>query len=160
MPAKLPAPLQAACTLAAVMTLAAPATGLAQDRPHIEFLFNKSLKMPPGMLFPPGYTSPKSMRQIVTAKSSIMVAQKTIEMLAELKVIIVGSPDTVVRQLTECHRELGFSNYVAMLQFGSMGHAQAENNIKRFAKDVLPALQALDDRNYKGFEMPRAVAVH
>ena len=117
-------------------------------------------KMPPGMLFPPGYTSPKSMRQIVTAKSSIMVAQKTIEMLAELRVIVVGSPETVIKQLTDSHKHLGFSNFVAMLHFGSMGHEQAVKNITRFAKDVMPALQALDDRNYVGFEMPKARAVN
>jgi hypothetical protein len=33
-------------------------------------------------------------------------------------------------------------------------------NITRFAKDVMPALQALDDRNYRGFEMPKARAVN
>ena len=114
--------------------------------------------MPAGMFFPPGYTSPASLRQIVTAKSSIMVAQKTIEMLAQQRVIIVGSPETVIKQLKDCHRQLGFSNYVAMLQFGSMPHSQSVKNIQRFAREVLPALQALDDRNYAGFEMPKAAA--
>jgi len=131
---------------------------MKEAKPHIEWLFNKGFKMPGGMFFPPGYTSPASLRQIVTAKSSIMVAQKTIEMLAEQRVIIVGSPDTVIKQLKDCHRQLGFSNYVAMLQFGSMPHAQSVKNIQRFARDVLPALQALDDRNYAGFEMPKAAA--
>jgi alkanesulfonate monooxygenase SsuD/methylene tetrahydromethanopterin reductase-like flavin-dependent oxidoreductase (luciferase family) len=131
-----------------------------EARPHIEFLFNKSFKMPSGMFFPPGYTSPASMRQIVTAKSSIMAAQKTIELLAEQRVIIVGTPDTVIKQLKDCHRQLGFSQYVAMLQFGSMPHDMAEKNIRRFAKEVLPALQSFDDRNYQGFEMPKAAAVH
>ncbi len=89
-----------------------------------------------------------------------MTAKKTIEQLAEQKVIIVGSPDTVLKQLKECHRQLGFSNYVAMLHFGSMSHVQAENNIRRFAKDVLPGLQALGDEHYQGFEMPKIAAVN
>jgi hypothetical protein len=112
--------------------------------------------MPGGMFFPPGYTSPASMRQIVSAKSSIMTAKKTIEQLAEQRVIIVGSPDTVLKQLKDCHRQLGFSNYVAMLQFGSMSHELAERNVRRFAKDVLPALQSLGDNDYQGFEIPKA----
>ena len=126
-----------------------------EAREPIEFLFNKAFKMPAGMFFPPGYTSPASLRQIVSAKSSIMTAKKTVEQLAEQRVIIVGSPDTVLKQLKECHRQLGFSNYVAMLQFGSMSHTQAEKNIRRFARDVLPGLQALGDDQYQGFEMPK-----
>ena len=78
------------------------------------------------------------MRQIVSAKSSIMTAKKTIEQLAEQKVIIVGSPDTVLKQLRDCHKQLGFSNYVAMLHFGSMSHDIAEKNIRRFAFDRYP----------------------
>ena len=96
------------------------------------------------------------MRQIVSAKSSIMTAKKTIEQLAEQRVIIVGSPETVIKQLKDCHRQLGFSNYVAMLHFGSMSHDVAEKNIRRFAKDVMPALQSLGDSHYQGFEMPKA----
>ena len=98
------------------------------------------------------------MKQMVTAKGSIMGAKKTIEQLAEQRVIIVGSPDTVLKQLKDCHRQLGFSNYVAMLHFGSMSHELAEKNVRRFAKDVLPALQQLGDDHYQGFEMPRVAA--
>jgi hypothetical protein len=39
-----------------------------------------------------------------------------------------------------------------------MSHALAEKNIRRFAKDVLPALQPLGDDHYQGFEMPRVAA--
>jgi hypothetical protein len=95
---------------------------------------------------------------MAVAKSSIMTAKKTIEQLAEQRVIIVGSPDTVIRQLKDCHRQLGFSNYVAMLQFGSMSHEMAVGNIRRFARDVMPALQALGDKDYQGFEMPKKAA--
>jgi alkanesulfonate monooxygenase SsuD/methylene tetrahydromethanopterin reductase-like flavin-dependent oxidoreductase (luciferase family) len=97
---------------------------------------------------------------MMTAKSSIMSAKKTVEQLAEQRVIIVGSPDTVIKQLKECHRQLGFSNYVAMLHFGSMAHDVAEKNIRRFAKDVLPALQSFTDKDYMGFEMPKMAAAH
>jgi len=45
-----------------------------------------------------------------------------------------------------------------MLRFGSLPHIQAVGNIERFARDVLPALQALDDRNYQGFEIPKAAS--
>jgi alkanesulfonate monooxygenase SsuD/methylene tetrahydromethanopterin reductase-like flavin-dependent oxidoreductase (luciferase family) len=120
-------------------------------REALEYVFNKAFRMPPGMFFPPGYTSPSSMRQIVAAKSSIMVAQKTVEMLVETGMAVIGSAETVRRRLLECHRQLGFGTFVALLHFGTLSREKTEQNIRRFAAEVLPALQDIDDRHYAGF---------
>jgi alkanesulfonate monooxygenase SsuD/methylene tetrahydromethanopterin reductase-like flavin-dependent oxidoreductase (luciferase family) len=127
--------------------------GKAMDeaREPIEFLFNKILRMPPGMFFPPGYTSAESMRRVFAGKKSIMGAQRNVENLAEQGVIIVGSPDTVRKRITECHRQLGFSTFMTLLQFGSLSAERTEKNIRLFAREVLPALQALGDKDYAGF---------
>jgi hypothetical protein len=37
------------------------------------------------------------------------------------------------------------------LQFGSLDARKTENNIRLFAREVLPALHEVDDRNYEGF---------
>jgi hypothetical protein len=40
---------------------------------------------------------------------------------------------------------------MTLLQFGSLDARKTENNIRLFAREVLPALQEVDDRNYEGF---------
>ena len=74
-----------------------------------------------------------------------MGAQRTVENLAE-QGMIVGSPDTVRRRITDCHRQLGFGTFMTLLQFGSLSPKLTEKNIRLFAAEVLPALQALDDQ--------------
>ena len=127
-----------------------------EARDAIEYLFNKLLVMPQGMFFPPGYTSPESMRMVVAGKKSIMGAKRTVENLNEQGVIIVGSPATVRRRIERAHRELGFSVFVSLLQFGILSPAATEKNIRLFASEVMPALQSLDDRNYGGFQLKSA----
>jgi len=129
-----------------------------EAREPIETLFNKLLRMPPGMFFPPGYTSVESHKRIVAAKSSIMGARRTVEQLVEHGVIIVGSPDTVRRKILDAHKRLGFGSFTALLQFGTLGHALTERNIRRFAADVLPALKAAGDAHYGGYELARQAA--
>ncbi|MGE3932873.1 MAG: LLM class flavin-dependent oxidoreductase, partial [Rhodospirillaceae bacterium] len=63
---------------------------LDEAREPIEYLFNKMLRMPAGMFFPPGYTSVESMRQVVSGKRAIMGAARTVENLNAQGVIIVG----------------------------------------------------------------------
>ena len=65
---------------------------------------------------------------------------------------------TIGRQITEAHNELGFQEFLAMLQFGTMPAELSVKNIKLFAAHVLPALQALTDNNYRGFELSEQAA--
>jgi alkanesulfonate monooxygenase SsuD/methylene tetrahydromethanopterin reductase-like flavin-dependent oxidoreductase (luciferase family) len=129
-----------------------------EAREHIEYLFNKTLRMPPGMFFPPGYTSLQSMRTVFAGKKSIMGAGRNIENLNKQGVIIVGSPDTVRKRIVEAHRQLGFSAFMTLLQSGSLPARLTEKNIRLFAKEVLPAIKALSDREYAGFEPGRTAA--
>ena len=43
-----------------------------------------------------------------------------------------------------------------MPQFGTLPAGLTEKNIRLLATEVIPALQALDDNNYKGFEVAAA----
>jgi alkanesulfonate monooxygenase SsuD/methylene tetrahydromethanopterin reductase-like flavin-dependent oxidoreductase (luciferase family) len=81
-----------------------------------------------------------------------------IEHLIERGIMICGSPDTVRRRITECHHLMGFQELVCMLQFGTLPGDLTEKNIRLFASEVMPAIKTLTDRNYRGFELPRAAA--
>ena len=131
---------------------------IAEAGEHLEFLFNDLLNMPVNMFFPPGYTSRESMRRVIAAKQSIMGGRRTIEKLIEHGVVICGSPDTVRDRITECHRQLGFHYFTILPQFGSLPADLTEKNLRLLAKEVLPAIQALGDRDYQGFDLGRVAA--
>ena len=127
-----------------------------EARPHIEALFNKFLFLPFEILFPPGYLTMESYKRVQAHKRALLGGQ-TIENLMAQGIIIVGSPDTVRKHITKCHHEIGFHNFVTLLQFGTLPPDLTENNIRLFAAEVMPAIQQLTDREYLGFE-PAGVA--
>lgn len=134
------------------------AQAIEEARPHIEALFNVFLpKVSELMFFPPGYLSPGSLKNVLQHKKA-NTGGVTIESLIERGIIFCGSPDTVRRQITEAHNELGFQEFLCMLQFGTMPVELSVKNIRLFAGEVLPALQALSDANYRGFELPGVAA--
>ncbi len=143
---------------APVYVAATDQQAMDEARGPIEFLFNKALRMPPGMFFPPGYTSIDSMKRVMAGKSSIMGAARTAENLDAQGVCIFGSPETVLRRIREAHRQLGFGSFTALLQFGTLSAELTERNIRMFAREVLPGLHELDDRHYAGFARETAAA--
>ena len=119
-------------------------------------LDNKFLpKISQSMFVPPGYMSASSMKQIFAHKATLRGGQ-TIEDMMTRGVIAVGSPDTVRDILIDRHRQAGFDHLLLMPQFGTMPADLTEKNIRLLAAEVLPALQALDDTNYRGFEVATA----
>jgi alkanesulfonate monooxygenase SsuD/methylene tetrahydromethanopterin reductase-like flavin-dependent oxidoreductase (luciferase family) len=121
-----------------------------EAKPHIEVLFNRLLRLPFEMLFPPGYLSAKSLANMRSHKRSVSGQEHTVDSLIEAGIIICGSPDTVRKRFTETHRLLGFQNLLCLMQFGTLPRALTERNIRLFAKEVMPALQALTDKEYQG----------
>jgi alkanesulfonate monooxygenase SsuD/methylene tetrahydromethanopterin reductase-like flavin-dependent oxidoreductase (luciferase family) len=109
------------------------------------------------MLFPPGYLSFRSYKNLLAHKKSI-TGGITIEQLMGQGIVIVGSPDTVRKKILAAHREVGFANFVALLHFGTLPRDLTEGNIRRFATEVLPALRPIGDKEYKGFEIAAAAA--
>jgi alkanesulfonate monooxygenase SsuD/methylene tetrahydromethanopterin reductase-like flavin-dependent oxidoreductase (luciferase family) len=124
--------------------------------PHIEVLFNRLLRLPFEMMFPPGYLSAKSLANMRSHKRSVTGQEHTVHSLIDAGIFLCGSPDTVRKQLTEAHRLLGFQNLLCLLQFGTLPANLAEKNIRLFAAEVLPALQALTDKEYAGMEVRAA----
>jgi len=127
-----------------------------EARPHIEALFNVLLpKATELMFFPPGYMSPESLTHILKHKKANS-GGVTIESLMARGIIVVGSPDTVRKQIMDNHRDMGFQELVTMLTFGTMPAEMSEANIRRFAREVMPALKPLTDREYRGFSAAAA----
>ncbi len=121
-------------------------------RPHIESLFNTFLpKISQSMFVPPGYMTASSMKKIFAHKATLRGGQR-VEDLMERGVIVVGSPDTVRKILTKRHRQAGFEHVLIMPQFGTLPSDLTETNLRLLGAEVVPALQALDENNYAGFE--------
>ena len=118
--------------------------------PHIETMFNVLLRLPFEMMFPPGYLSAKSLANMRSHKRSVTGQEHTVDSLIEAGIFLCGSPDTVRKQLTDAHRQLGFQNLLCLLQFATLPADLTEKNIRLFASEVMPALQQLTDDEYVG----------
>jgi hypothetical protein len=108
------------------------------------------------MLFPPGYLSAKSLKNMRSHKRSVSGQEHTVDSLIEQGIIVCGSPETVRKQFMNTHRLLGFQNLLCLLQFGTLPRDLTEKNIRLFAREVMPALQELTDKAYAGQEMHAA----
>ena len=108
------------------------------------------------MIFPPGYLSAKSLKNMRSHKRSVSGQEHTVDTLIEQGIIFCGSPDTVRKRFMETHRLLGFQNLLCLLQFGTLPRDLTEKNIRLFAREVLPALQGLTDKEYGGMEIRAA----
>ena len=68
----------------------------------------------------------------------------TAEQATARGILFVGNPDTVYRQITEFSDKVGgFGHLVMIGRSGFLNHAEAEQGIKRFSKEVLPRLRAI-----------------
>ena len=131
---------------------------MEEVRPHIESLFNTFLpKISQSMFVPPGYMTASSMKKIFAHKATLRGGQK-VEDLMVRGVIVVGSPDTVRDTLIERHRQAGFEHVLMMPQFGTLPADLTEKSLRLLGAEVVPALQALDENNYAGFELSAAAA--
>ncbi len=131
---------------------------MEEVRPHIESLFNTFLpKISQSMFVPPGYMTASSMKKIFAHKATLRGGQK-VEDLMQRGVIVVGSPDTVRDTLIERHRQAGFEHVLIMPQFGTLPADLTEKNLRLLGAEVVPALQALDENHYAGFELSAAAA--
>jgi hypothetical protein len=107
--------------------------------------------LPFEMLFPPGYLSAQSLKSMRSVRRPAIQGGKiTIEGLMESGIFLCGSPDTIRKKLVESHRVLGFQNFLAVLQFATLPRDLTEKNLTLFAREVLPALQGLTDKDYAG----------
>ena len=107
------------------------------------------------MIFPPGYLSAKSLKNMLTHKRSVSGQEHTVDTLIEQGIILCGSPDTVRKQLVDA-TGCSASRSAGVLQFATLPRDLTEKNIRLFAREVMPVLQALTDKEYAGMEVQAA----
>lgn len=117
---------------------------------HIENFYHVLLHTPPHHFqLLPGSTSYSSLEAVLT---SDVVPYKdftkdlkllTAKDMIEKGFVVVGSPSTVRERLEAMSRKLNIGHLMAVLQFGSMPHELAMENIGLFGREVLPHLQRL-----------------
>lgn len=117
-------------------------SAVAEAKVHFENFRNRFAKMPIEFLLPPGYTSRESMKRVAAAKAS-MFGDLALETAVDLGMMVCGSAATVRDQLSAHHADMGFGNLLTLLQFGTLSPELTDANMDRFAKDVMPTLQAL-----------------
>ncbi|MDA1035487.1 MAG: LLM class flavin-dependent oxidoreductase, partial [Chloroflexi bacterium] len=123
-------------------------SAMAEAGPHAEYMFNKLLKRPWPVFFPPGYLSEASAKGVMRAFSGIGVERVRAEKLNEDGQMLIGSAKTVLARLKEFVDQDGVGNLVVLNQFGSMPHDMAVANMERFARDVMPELREHTSKVY------------
>lgn len=117
------------------------AAAYAEAKEHVENFFNKFLNIPFDMMFPPGYLTLGSLKDVARNKS-LLAQKRTVDFLIEAGMFVCGSPSTVRQILQERRKQLGFHYLLPMLQFGTLPRELTRKNIELFANHVMPHLQA------------------
>jgi len=133
-----------------------------EAKPHLMWLFQNGLKIPPYHWFPPGYTSKKSFKNMLAAKVKHNIKdhwELTWDELLEQRYVIVGSPDTVIERLSEFTDDLGAGIVLgAGGHMGSMPHWQAMKCMQIMAEEVIPHFRAPDGKpSYMRADRPGAM---
>jgi alkanesulfonate monooxygenase SsuD/methylene tetrahydromethanopterin reductase-like flavin-dependent oxidoreductase (luciferase family) len=96
----------------------------------------------PGInISPPGYTSLRSLENIIKGANNFAINLDTWEHVIEGRYAIVGSPDTVYGVLEESLARLGTGNLLGLFQLGTLPAAETRRNLELFSQEVLPRLR-------------------
>jgi alkanesulfonate monooxygenase SsuD/methylene tetrahydromethanopterin reductase-like flavin-dependent oxidoreductase (luciferase family) len=130
---------------------------------HAEYFYQKAIgSIPMERLALPGGIDIKGLEFIFRDPGDFGIYPKMREAsfseLVEAGSVICGSPATVRDQITEFVREFRIGNLHAMLQFGSMPHELAKDNISLFSEQVLPHLKDIwTDEGWQHHWWPEAL---
>lgn len=90
---------------------------------------------------PPGYTSLRSMENIMKGRGTFAMNLETWEQTVEGHYAIVGSPDTVYDLLEKNLSRLGTGNLLGLFQLGTLPAELTRRNLDLFASEVMPRLR-------------------
>ena len=111
--------------------------------PHLDYYFNKLLRMPQQLWFPPGYLTDESERRVLAAKRGYTAGPRTLEDVEREALVIMGSPASVCEQLEHWYKELGYGVLIAFLQFGTLPSELTRRNVDLFVREVMPRVRPL-----------------
>ena len=131
---------------------------------HVEYFYHKLLHQPLGYIAPPGNADYKSLLNVlVSGKQLLQIGDFTVDLkplkakdMIEREFVVIGNPATVRDKLEAMARRLNVGHLMVALQFGSMPHDQAKQNIELFGREVLPHLQKIyDDKDWENHWWPK-----
>ena len=97
-------------------------------------------------LWKPGMMAVKKVEADVGYKlfwaSRLFLTEMDYSKLAEVGMIIAGSPESVVEQILNQQKEIGFGTFVGEFRFGNMPHQLAKRSMELFAKEVMPQFKS------------------
>jgi alkanesulfonate monooxygenase SsuD/methylene tetrahydromethanopterin reductase-like flavin-dependent oxidoreductase (luciferase family) len=112
-------------------------------REYEEHLWYFVKRLLPGITIqPPGYTSVRSLSNILKGAGSFMLNLETWDQVVDGQYAIVGSPETVTDLLKENLGRLGTGNLLGLFQLGTLPHDLTKKNLALFADQVMPKLRA------------------
>jgi alkanesulfonate monooxygenase SsuD/methylene tetrahydromethanopterin reductase-like flavin-dependent oxidoreductase (luciferase family) len=112
-------------------------------REYEEHLWYFVKRLLPGITIqPPGYTSVRSLSNILKGAGSFMLNLETWDQVVDGQYAIVGSPATVTDLLKENLGRLGTGNLLGLFQLGTLPHDLTKKNLGLFADQVMPKLRA------------------
>jgi len=88
----------------------------------------------------PGLYSPKTIAKLAKAADQSLAKISDRATLDDGLFVLVGSPQTVQRKLKEALESVGCDELIGLFQIGDMPANKALENIRRFARDVLPEI--------------------
>lgn len=112
-----------------------------EAEPHLSFLFQKLLKMPPHFFTPPGYTSIANVQRLLTSYPQQSRKAWTVDELNQAGRAIVGSAETVYQRLAEYQKLLGLGLLVGLFQFGTLPYDLTIKSTRLFAEGVMPRIR-------------------
>jgi alkanesulfonate monooxygenase SsuD/methylene tetrahydromethanopterin reductase-like flavin-dependent oxidoreductase (luciferase family) len=93
------------------------------------------------VVFPPGYTSARSIAGINKALGQFLSTVKTREEVERGAYAIVGSPETVRKKFIEYIERLGVGNLLGLFQLGTLPADLTKKSMTLFAQEVMPGLR-------------------
>jgi alkanesulfonate monooxygenase SsuD/methylene tetrahydromethanopterin reductase-like flavin-dependent oxidoreductase (luciferase family) len=132
---------------------------------HAEYFYHKLLHVPAYYLAPPGYSDYKSLLNFFRMSHLFEFKDYALDLkplsgmdMVEKGFVVIGSVETVRQRLEETARQLRVGHLMPVLQFGSMPHELAMQNIELFGRGVLPHLQRIwDDEGWQHEWWPKGL---
>ncbi|MGE0824312.1 MAG: LLM class flavin-dependent oxidoreductase [Candidatus Binatia bacterium] len=121
---------------------------------YVQWLYHYGLRHKQEFLFPPGYVSLSSMKNIIKFAPEMDWEKMSFREFNDKGFCVVGSAATVRQRLSEYATTLGFGILPILFQFGDMPHHKVIKNMDLFAAEVMPQLRA----EFKDMPQPQAKA--
>jgi len=109
--------------------------------PYLSWLYNYGLRYGFEYVFPPGYISIPSLRNILKFAHELDWANLPFRTLVDKGYCLVGSGDTVRKKLAGYIKDLGFGLVMPLLQIADMPHDLTMKNMELFATQVMAPIR-------------------